>query len=79
MSNNITVRPIAGDALLCELNGWKVGDILIGNEGAGYTIIMITAIGERYILARELVSNGYVSNAEEGHWTLSCRDWKKLS
>ena len=72
------IKPLRGSALLCEKNGWKVGDKLIGNEGYGDTIILLTAIGEENILAREISHNGKPSNRDEGHWTLSCREWRKV-
>ena len=65
------------DADICRKNGWKVGTLLEGDEGYGPSVIRITAIGERKILAREISRNGKACAADEASWTLSCRKWRR--
>ena len=60
------------DAEMCRRRGWKVGDIIEGDEGYGPERILITAIGERRLLARS------VDSKHEGAWTLTCRCWKRV-
>jgi hypothetical protein len=65
------------DADVCRNNGWKVGTRLVGDEGYGPTVIELTAIGERNIMAKTISHNGKPEESPlEGNWTLSCRDWK---
>jgi hypothetical protein len=65
------------DADKCRANGWGPGTLLVGDEGYGPTIIELTAVGERAILAREISHNGVPSIwKQESLWTLSCRDWR---
>jgi len=60
-----------------ELNGWKVGDILEGDEGYGPSRILITAIGDEKFLCRwDNQCEGVWEPSESGSTTLSCRDWK---
>lgn len=66
------------DSETCRENGWNVGDVLEGDEGFGPTRILITAIGEKHILARKLSHSGTACQGDESHWTLQCRDWKKI-
>ena len=59
--------------------GWKPGTSLIGDEGQGPTIIEITAIGERSVLAKAISHNGQDEpNPWETTWDFSCRDWKPV-
>ena len=66
------------DADKCRRNGWMVGTSLVGDEGYGPTVIEITAIGEKSILAKTISHNGQPPKygSDEAVWTLSCRDWK---
>jgi hypothetical protein len=66
------------DADKCRRNGWTIGTRLVGDEGYGVTVIEITAIGKRGILAIELSHNGRPSSSYEGSLTLSQRDWQKV-
>lgn len=63
---------------VARLKGWSVGTRLIGDEGWGPTIIEITAIGERLVLAKSISQNGVAAEASLGDssWTFSCRDWQ---
>lgn len=65
-------------AKVARLKGWKVGDVLRGDEGygSGPLDIVITAIGERDILARRV--DGQDGHTSEGLWTFSSRCWKKV-
>lgn len=68
------------DADLCRKNGWGPGTRLVGNEGYGDTVIEITAVGERGILAKRISHDGEPSRSElETSWTLQCRDWSEVS
>jgi len=66
------------DADRCHANGWQVGDVLEGDEGHGPTRILITAIGDERILARETRHNGKPVDGAETNWTLRYRDWRKI-
>lgn len=64
----------------CRRNGWGPGTLLEGCEGYGTTRIVITAVGERAILARAISHRGEPSRGRhENSWTLSCRDWQPVS
>ena len=72
--------PFESDAEECRQRGFKPGDKLAGNEGFGVTVIVLTAIGERSILAKEISHDGRPeSHPYEISWTLSCRDWEKIA
>lgn len=62
-------------AEICRERGWVLGTRLVGDEGYGPTVIEITAVGERSILAKTVRHNGQPSIAGEGNWCLWCRDW----
>jgi hypothetical protein len=67
------------DADECRKRGFKVGNYLSADEGFGETVILLTAIGERSILAREISHKGKpVPYSDDVSWTLSCRDWNLL-
>lgn len=70
------------DADLCRKNGWKVGTILSGNEKIRGRLttswILITAIGEELVLAREIRRNGIDRTDYEGEWSLTCRKWREV-
>jgi hypothetical protein len=78
MSHNPNMHPGENDADFCRRMGYIVGTKLSGDEGYGETVIQITAIGERLILAKTAVPynslDGYF--CREATWTLSCRDWR---
>lgn len=63
---------------ICRANGWQVGTRLVGDEGHGPTMIEITAIGERAILAKAISEGGEPIMAPEGMWFLSYRDWQEV-
>lgn len=62
-----------------DLNGWKLGDILEGDEGSGSELIQITAVGEERFLCRKKYQQGNGWGRESGNTTLSVRMWKKIS
>lgn len=61
------------DAETCRLSGWRVGDVLGGEECGRVERIVLTAIGKRLILAQRV---GHPDDRE--NWTLSCRDWRRV-
>ena len=64
------------DADLCREYGWTPGTRLTGDEGSGPTVIEITAVGERSILAKMISHKGKnIINPTENTWTLRNRDW----
>lgn len=68
-----TVRSFRNDADICRDLGWKAGTRL--TDGARRpTVIEITAVGERHLLAREIAPD-----CVETMWTLSCRTWREVS
>ena len=60
----------------CRRNGWGPGTRLVGDEGYGPTVIEITAVGERMILAKTISHDGKPQPGRENSWTLDCRDWR---
>lgn len=71
------------DADRCRANGWTAGTCLVGDEGYGPTVIQLTAIGERKILAKTISHNdnphSLLDDAwNEGQWTLRHRDWREV-
>lgn len=75
-----TLRDHRPSAVICRERGWVPGTRLVGDEGQGPTIIEITAVGERSILAKTITHNGKVPwyAPSEGLWALYCRDWQPL-
>ena len=67
--NNYTMSP----ADICRTNGWKVGDIIEGNEGYGCCRLLLTAIGETNIFAKCLSHENY-----ERSWSLQKGEWCKI-
>jgi hypothetical protein len=67
------------DAEICRRNGWGVGTRLCGDEGQGMTVIEITALGERLLLAKAVSEDGRPCRHDETTWTLKCRDWKEVA
>ena len=67
------------DADLCRKNGWTPGTTLEGDDSAGLSRIVITAIGERRILARRTHHDGKAAEEGESMWTLRYRDWRRVS
>ena len=64
---------------VCKAHGWDVGTVLVGDEGYGPTIIQITALGERNLLAKGVSHNGKpLKHDRESCWTLECRDWAEV-
>lgn len=61
-------------AAICRARGWGAGTRLVGDEGCGPTVIEITAVGERLVLAREVTHKRY---SRETTWCLDCRDWRE--
>lgn len=72
----VTQRPGESPADACRRLGWTAGTRLVGDEGYGPTVIEITAIGERQILAKRISHNGKVPDwTRENSWVLDCRVW----
>ena len=76
----MTPRMLPGesDAAFCRRMGYGPGTRLAGDEGYGVTIIRLTAIGERCILAIRVLHNGKPSDGFENTWTLASRDWRAV-
>lgn len=71
-----TLNSDLSDAELCRQNGWPIGTFLVGDEGYGPTVIEITAIGSKHILASSVLHKGEPCSGGEVMWTLKNRDWK---
>lgn len=73
------IKQTESDADKCRRNGWTAGTRLVGDEGFGPTVIEITAVGERAILAKKISHNGKPHPyLDEQNWTLACRDWRPV-
>lgn len=66
-------------AEICRERGWTVGTRIVGDEGHGPTVLVITAIGEHRILARTISQKGRPVTVTETTWALDCRDWTELT
>jgi hypothetical protein len=64
---------------LCRRNGWGPGTRLVGDEGYGPTVIRITAVGERHVLAVAESHQGVAVDPRERLWTLALRDWREVT
>ncbi len=64
------------DAEVARANGWTVGTRLVGDEGYGPSVIEITAIGQRTVLAYTVSHRGQPSRYREAVWTFRYRDWQ---
>ncbi|MBU1002501.1 MAG: hypothetical protein KKE73_08250 [Proteobacteria bacterium] len=65
-------------AQICVRLRARPGDLL-ACEGSG-TLLQLTAVGEREVLAKGLAEKGFRFSAPvETLWTLAGRDWKKVS
>ncbi len=73
-----TLNDMHEPADICRENGWLPGAKLIGDEGYGPTVICITAIGEKNILAKEVSHNGQPRDGYETSWVLYSRDWTEI-
>ena len=62
------------DADICRENGWAAGTVLEGDDGRGLVRIMITAVGEGTVLARQISRDGSM----EAIWTLKHREWREV-
>lgn len=62
-----------------EVNRWKVGDILEGNEYGEVARIQLKYIGEDVLIAKAITRNGQPVDERECSWTLTCREWKKVN
>lgn len=81
--------PPMTDADLCRLNDWPPGTVLEGREewpdgGWGESRIVLTAVGERSVLARQVARRSHrdpawkAVDARESGWALDCRDWRAV-
>lgn len=61
----------------CRANGWGPGTRLFGASPYVNTVIEITAVGERSVLAKVISENGRpVVRVSESSWTFEYRDWR---
>ncbi len=78
MNKTKTMLRGESDAETCRLNGWGPGTMLMGEECGAITTLLITAVGERLILARAVKENGRKCNWPEMAWTLAYREWRRV-
>ena len=65
---------------VCREHGWRPGTRLVGSNGFGTTVIEITALGNRVILARIISQNGQPAAYDQDRvWRLSDRDWREVA
>lgn len=61
----------------CRANGWGPGTRLFGASPYVNTVIEITAVGERSVLAKVISENGRpLAGTRESLWNFSHRDWQ---
>lgn len=67
-------------AEVCREHGWRLGTRLAGSDDFGTTVIEITALGQRVLLARTISQNHRpAAYGYERSWRLSDRDWHEVS
>lgn len=66
------------DAELCRRRGWTAGTRLVGEDGHVETVIRITAVGERLVLAVVEESDGHPGDDREFLWSLHHRQWREV-
>ena len=66
-------------AEICRDHGWGVGTCLVGDAGFGPTVIQITALGDKVMLAK-IIRQGCASIGyhDAQAWSLSLREWHPL-
>jgi len=69
------------DADICRERGWGVGTRLIADEDTDPIEIEITAVGLKLVFAALVYPDvgGEIHPADEGTWTLQCREWRKVA
>ena len=79
MSDERTSFQVRGSsAHICHELGWYPGTYIRGNIPTPITL-RITAVGEEFVLAREIVDDeGQVSEGDEMVRILTERDWRKI-
>lgn len=66
-------------AEVCREHGWRAGTRLAGSDHLGATVIKITAVGQRVLLARTISQNHHpAAYGYERSWRLSDRDWYEV-
>lgn len=65
---------------ICRDHGWNIGTCLAGDAGDGPTVIQITALGDKVMLAK-IVSQSClpVGYHDAQAWSLSLRDWQPVT
>lgn len=61
-------------AEVCRANGWGPGTRLAGDDGWGETVIEITAVGDKSVMARKVSQGGRPTPTPEGVWKLHLRE-----
>lgn len=77
-ANPSTLHDPRSPADICRDRGWTVGTRIVGDEGYGPTVLVITAIGEHHILARPETPDTDSTRHREQSWALDCRDWQQI-
>lgn len=62
----------------CYQEGWKVGDVVEGNEGFGPVRVRITSIGETSVMGRCIEQSSVEVSTAEGIWSLLHFSWRKI-
>jgi hypothetical protein len=62
----------------CHQEGWKVGDIVEGNEGFGPVRVRITYIGETTVFGKCISQSSVEVSTSEGAWSLLHFSWRKI-
>ena len=74
-----TLNSNLSSAELCRRNGWTVGTLLAGSEYGTEAVILITAVGEDHIYARQISRDrSEPVKSREAGWSLMCREWREV-
>ena len=65
-------------AEICRRNNWTAGTILEAEDEFCTTQIVITAVGERCVLAKAIMRDSEPVEPYELNWTLEFRKWRKV-
>ncbi|WP_342149722.1 hypothetical protein [Methylorubrum sp. SB2] len=67
-------------AEICRAHGWGEGTRLVGRDAVGTTVIEITALGPRVMLARTVSQDHRpAAYGQDRSWRLSDRDWREVA
>lgn len=76
-----TLHHSGAESAICLERGWKVGTLIVGDEGYGPTIIQITKLTPFTARCLAHTVDGELRRCGDGpsNWVLWCRDWQTFT